>query len=89
MADQQQPAQGGEKAVSADSSPVAPDSPPEELLSARELEVLALIAEGASNAEIAARLTIAHTTAQAHVKHILRKLGVRNRTEAAVRYLRR
>jgi LuxR family transcriptional regulator, regulator of acetate metabolism len=89
VADQQLPAPGGEEVVSAHSSPVAPDSRPEGLLSPRELEVLALIAEGASNAEIAARLMIAETTAQTHVKHILRKLGVRNRTEAAVRYLRR
>ena len=89
MADQQLPGQGREKVVSADSSTVAPDSRPEELLSPRELEVLALIAEGASNAEIAARLMIAETTAQTHVKNLLRKLGVRNRTEAALRYLRR
>ena len=89
MADQRQPARGCANVVSVVSSTVVPDSRPEELLSARELEVLAIIAEGASNAEIAARLMIAPTTAQGHVKHILHKLGVRNRTEAAVRYARR
>jgi DNA-binding CsgD family transcriptional regulator len=62
---------------------------PEELLSPRELEVLAMIAEGAPSSEIAARLVIAEATVQSHVQHILRKLGARNRTQAAARYLRR
>jgi DNA-binding NarL/FixJ family response regulator len=70
----------------ADSSP---GDGPEELLSRRELEVLTLIAEGATNGEIGERLWIAESTVQSHVKQILRKLGVRNRTEAAARYLRR
>jgi DNA-binding CsgD family transcriptional regulator len=61
---------------------------PEDVLSLRELEVLAMIAEGAPNAEIADRLVIAETTVQSHVQNILRKLGARNRTEAAARYLR-
>jgi DNA-binding NarL/FixJ family response regulator len=58
-------------------------------LSPRELEVLSMIVEGATNGEIAARLVIATSTVQSHVKRILHKLGVKNRTEAAVRYLRR
>ncbi len=62
---------------------------PEDLLSRRELEVLALIAEGATNAQIAERLEIAKTTVESHVKSIFRKLDVSNRTEAAARYLRR
>jgi DNA-binding NarL/FixJ family response regulator len=57
-------------------------------LSRRELEVLALIAEGATNAEIAERLVIAVSTVGSHIKSILRKLEVRNRTQAAARYLR-
>lgn len=57
-------------------------------LSTRESEVLGLIVEGASNGEIAARLVIAPSTVQSHVKRILHKLGVKNRTEAAVRYVR-
>jgi DNA-binding NarL/FixJ family response regulator len=61
---------------------------PEDLLSRRELEILALIAEGATNAEIAERFVIATSTVQSHVKNILRKLEVRNRTQAAARYLR-
>jgi DNA-binding NarL/FixJ family response regulator len=61
---------------------------PEELLSPRELEVLTIIAEGATNAEIAKRLVIAESTVQSHVKHVLEKLGAKNRTQAAARYLR-
>jgi DNA-binding NarL/FixJ family response regulator len=65
-----------------------PDPRPQDVLSQRELEVLALLAEGATNAELGERLFIAVTTVQCHVKSILRKLGVRNRTEAAGRYFR-
>jgi DNA-binding NarL/FixJ family response regulator len=57
-------------------------------LSMREREVLAALAEGATNAEIAKRLLVSETTVQSHVKSILRKLGARNRTEAAARYFR-
>lgn len=79
----------GEHAGSVGASAGVPGSRLEDVLSPRELEVLAVIAEGASNSEIADRLVIADTTVQSHVQHILRKLGVRNRTEAAARYLRR
>jgi DNA-binding CsgD family transcriptional regulator len=48
----------------------------------RELEVLALLAEGASNREIAETLVISEKTASVHVSHILAKLGARNRAEA-------
>jgi DNA-binding CsgD family transcriptional regulator len=57
-------------------------------LTRRELEVLALIAEGATNSQIAARLVIADSTAKSHVKRILRRLGAANRVEAATIYLR-
>jgi DNA-binding NarL/FixJ family response regulator len=79
----------GDHAESVGASAGVPGSRLEDLLSTRELEVLAAIAEGASNSEIAERLVIADTTVQSHVQHILRKLGVKNRTEAAARYLRR
>lgn len=52
-------------------------------LSERELEVLRLIAEGASNKKIADVLFVSHSTVATHVRNILRKLGVNNRTEAA------
>jgi DNA-binding NarL/FixJ family response regulator len=57
-------------------------------LTPREREVLALIAEGATNSQIAARLVITQDTAKSHVKRILRKLGAGNRVEAAAMYLR-
>jgi DNA-binding CsgD family transcriptional regulator len=52
-------------------------------LSARELEVLDLVRQGNTNAEIAARLYISPKTAEHHVSRILNKLGVRTRAEAA------
>jgi DNA-binding CsgD family transcriptional regulator len=51
-------------------------------LSARELEVLALLATGASNSQIAQQLVIAPNTVKRHVKHILAKLQATNRTQA-------
>ncbi len=52
-------------------------------LTAREHEVLRLLAEGKSNREIAATLYIAPKTASVHVSNILAKLGAASRTEAA------
>jgi len=53
------------------------------VLSARECEVLALVVDGYSNREIAEELGIARNTVKNHLRHILAKLGVRNRTQAA------
>jgi len=53
-------------------------------LTPRENEVLQLLARGRTNREIASTLVIAEVTAKVHVRHILKKLGVRSRTEAAI-----
>ncbi len=53
-----------------------------EPLSQRELDVLRLMATGATNQAIAGRLVITVGTVKSHINHILNKLGGRNRTEA-------
>ncbi len=66
------------------SSPGEPFHP----LSSREMEVLASVTQGLSNKEIATLLGISHQTVKNHVTSILRKLGVEDRTQAAVYALR-
>ena len=58
-----------------------------ESLTAREHEVLELMAEGASNASIGTALVISQATVKSHVRQILRKLGASNRTEAVSLFL--
>ncbi|MFN2467797.1 MAG: response regulator transcription factor [Gaiellaceae bacterium] len=53
-------------------------------LSPREIEVFELLAQGKTNREIARLLYISESTAKVHVRHILEKLGLRSRTEAAI-----
>ena len=54
-------------------------------LTAREYEVLQLLAQGQTNPQIAGSLSISVSTVKIHVEHILTKLGVSDRTQAAVR----
>lgn len=71
-------------AEGAQGTPAAAASVSASPLSPREEEVLREIAQGASNKEIARRLDIAETTVKIHVQHILRKLGLSSRVQAAV-----
>ena len=61
---------------------------PVEVLTAREVEVLALVAEGYSNRQIAGRLSISEHTVKFHINAIMGKLGAQSRTEAVVRATR-
>jgi DNA-binding CsgD family transcriptional regulator len=58
-----------------------------DVLSSRELQVLEMIATGAKNSQIAGQFVISENTVKSHVKQILKKLAVTNRTEAAFRYI--
>ncbi|HLY29767.1 MAG TPA: helix-turn-helix transcriptional regulator, partial [Ktedonobacterales bacterium] len=62
-----------------------PHSSPYEPLSAREHDILQLVAEGLSDHQIAGRLILSLHTVKLHVKHILAKLGAANRTQAVAR----
>ena len=64
-------------------------TPPEEVLSAREIEVLELVAQGKSNPEIAGELWISETTVKSHMIRIFEKLDVADRTAAVTVALRR
>jgi DNA-binding NarL/FixJ family response regulator len=60
-----------------------------DMLSAREVEILQLIASGHTNRDVATRLDISEATVKVHVSHLLDKLDANDRTQAVVIALRR
>ncbi len=76
--------QTGEKETAVLGEAEAAVSPPEHDLTSRELEVLRLIATGATNREIADRLVVSEGTVKNHVSSILSRLGLRDRVQAAL-----
>jgi two-component system NarL family response regulator len=62
---------------------------PRQELSARETEVLQLVVEGKSNKEIAAAIGLSDGTVRVHLSHIFEKLGVHDRTQAAMQAVQR
>ena len=65
--------------------PPGPASPDSELLTRREREILAMVAEGGSNSELGRQLWVTEQTVKFHLSNIYRKLEVSNRTQAARR----
>jgi DNA-binding CsgD family transcriptional regulator len=85
LAGVRRPGVGAAGTAGADSG-AGSDPGPLRTLTERERQILVLLAEGASNAQIADRLVIGEATVKTHVGHILRKLEASNRTEAVSRY---
>lgn len=76
-------------AMSVPAQPGDPSKPPSpQTLSQRELDVLKLVVEGLSNQEIAERLVVSVETIKTHMRHIMEKLAVSDRTQAAVKAMR-
>lgn len=80
----------GEHLIAAIEVPFRPPQPTHEarLVTERERQILGLVADGLSNAEIAHRLTLSPATVKTHLQNIYTKLGISDRTGAAVKALR-
>ena len=78
---------GGPESAVANRSALAAEPTAQGGLTTREREVFSLLVSGATNSQIANRLTVSETTVKSHVKHILRKLRASNRAEAIAKYL--
>jgi len=74
--------------VYVDQKPAAPAQAPAVALSDREMEVLTLVVDGLTNQEIAERLVVSTETVKTHMRHLMEKLAVSDRTQAAVKALR-
>ncbi|MCA9801906.1 MAG: response regulator transcription factor [Cyanobacteria bacterium HKST-UBA02] len=83
------PARPAHDSSQAPSLPATDMAPLPDPLSPRELEVLACVVDGMSNQQIADKLIISLATAKTHVRNILNKLAVDDRTQAAVQAMRR
>lgn len=79
----------GTNARGGNASPSARDESALKGLSEREVDVVRAIADGMTNAEVAATLFMSEGTVRNHISSILAKLGLRNRTQIAVFYLRK
>lgn len=69
-------------------TPAGTDKPQSKELSFRERQIVALVAQGHANKEIAARLLLTEGTIKEYLNRIFRKTGVSNRTELAVTFIR-
>ena len=72
----------GQKRLSAEVAAEIAEHATDDILTPREIDVLRLIAEGNANKEIAGKLSVTEETVKGHVKNILAKLGVNDRTHA-------
>ncbi|MGN6216339.1 MAG: LuxR C-terminal-related transcriptional regulator, partial [Solirubrobacterales bacterium] len=80
----------GRRAAELHQLPDTPTKSAEELskvLTARQIEILRLVADGLNNADISSRLYLSESTVKWHIRKILRALGVSNRAQAVARYL--
>lgn len=79
----------GQRRLSAEIAAEIAEHAIDDVLSAREMDVLRLIADGNANKEIAGKLSLTEETVKGHVKNILAKLGVKDRTHAVTVGLKR